>query len=99
MKTDPMVEADFSHGEGEFFDWVDMPELSTLDEVRAFDAATCHSGRKVFIRKISMAEQREVPDQLREEVKLYNGVIIREVKPGVRTKVFVRNAVMIANDA
>jgi hypothetical protein len=67
---------------GEFFNWVDIPEFDSPDDVQAFDASICRSGVKVFIRKVCKAE---IPDQLREEMKSANGVIILEVTPGIRT--------------
>ena len=80
------------------FTIVDMPELSTVDEVRCFDSAVCRSGIKVFVRKISNAERQQMQALPEEGRKLFNEcnhVLIWELKPGFRMQSFMNKFVEV----
>ena len=82
---------------GEFYHWVDLPEVSTIEEVMNFDARICRSGFKEFLRKISNPEKESHPAEIGEELNQYEGVIVREISPGIRFRVFVKKAHKIGN--
>jgi len=64
------------------FPWVDVPEdIDTLDKIRKFDGEVCKKGIKKFLRKATKAELDAF-----EVIPEGDCAFIREIKPGVRTK-------------
>jgi hypothetical protein len=83
---------------GRFYTLIDLPDgIQDLDTLKAFDAGVCKHVAKSFIRKIHPIERLVAPKGLQGEVANYNGVIIEEIREGIRSKVYVQDVKMMGN--